>query len=299
MMPPVISALFACMAALFRSRASLHLEHLALRHQLMVYQRSVPRPHRRATDRLFGAWRSRLWSGWQGALAFVQPRTVIAWQRPRVRDHWRRLSQRGTRGRPTIAKEVRDLIRSIWQTNPTWGAPRLVGELRMLGIDVATSTVEKYRVRPPRPSFPTWKTFVKNHAQDLVALDCLVVPTLTHKGLVVLVILAHERRRVVHVDVTEHPTAAWTAPQVVEPCPWPEAPRYLLRARDHSYGAAFRQRVQAHGERRGGPRPAESVAASVRRTADWAHPPCMPGPRDRPACATVEAAPERILPLLA
>jgi len=119
MMPPVISALFACMATLFRSRASLHLEHLALRHQLMVYQRSVPRPPLRATDRLFWVWLSRLWSGWQGALAFVQPRTVIAWQRQRFRDHWRRLSQRGTPGRPTIAKDVRDLIRTMWQANPT------------------------------------------------------------------------------------------------------------------------------------------------------------------------------------
>jgi len=244
MMPPVISALFACMATLFRSRASLHLEHLALRHQLMVYQRSVPRPPLRATDRLFWVWLSRLWSGWQGALAFVQPRTVIAWQRQRFRDHWRRLSQRGTPGRPTIAKDVRDLIRTMWQANPTWGAPRIVGEVRMLGIDVAKSTVEKYRVRPPRPSSPTWKTFLKTHVQDLVALDFFVVPTVTHKVLFVLVILAHERRRVVHVHVTEHPTAAWTAQQVVEAFPWHEAPRYLLRDRDHIYGASFRQRVQ-------------------------------------------------------
>jgi putative transposase len=247
MMLPVISALFACMAALFRSRASLHLEHLALRHQRIVYQRSVPRPYLRATDRLFWAWLSRLWSGWQGALAFVQPRTVIAWQRQRFRDHWRRLSQRGTLGRPTIAKEVRDLTRRMSQTNPTCDALRIVGELRMLGIDVAKSTVEKYRVRPPRPSSPTWTTFIKNHAQDLVALDFFVVPTVTHKVLFVLVILAHERRRVVHVHVTEHPTAAWTAQQVVETLPWHAAPRYLLRDRDHSYGASFRQRLQHMG----------------------------------------------------
>ena len=112
-MSPVISALLAFMAALFRSRASLSLEHLALRHQLAVYQRSVPRPHLHATDRLFWAWVSRLWSGWQSALAFLQPRTVIAWQRQRFRDHWRQLSQQGTPGRPTIAKEVRALIRTM------------------------------------------------------------------------------------------------------------------------------------------------------------------------------------------
>src|SRR5215510_9540652 len=126
-MLPVISALLAFVASLFQSRASLCLEHLALRHQLAVYQRSVPRPRLCAMDRLFWAWLSRLWSGWQGALAFVKPCTVIAWQRQRFRDHWRRLSQRGTPGRPRIAQELRDLIRTMWQTNPTWGAPRIVG----------------------------------------------------------------------------------------------------------------------------------------------------------------------------
>jgi hypothetical protein len=122
MMPPVISALLAFVMALFRSRRSLHLEHLALRHQLAVYQRSVPRPRLRATDRLFWAWLSRLWSEWNSALAFVQPRTVIAWQRQRFRDHWRQLSQQGTPGRPTIANDVRELIRTMWQANPTWRA---------------------------------------------------------------------------------------------------------------------------------------------------------------------------------
>src|SRR5262245_61442235 len=151
------------------------------------------------------AWLSRLWPDWRKALAFVQPRTVIAWQRKRFRDHWRRLSQQGKLGRPTIAKAVRDLIRTMWQANPTWGAPRIVGELRKLGIDVAKSTVEKYRVRPQKPPSPTWKTFLENHVQDLVALDFFVVPTVTHTVLFVLLILAHERRRVIHFHLTEHP----------------------------------------------------------------------------------------------
>jgi transposase InsO family protein len=247
MMLPILSALLACVAALVRSRASLHLEHLALRHQLAVYQQSVPRPHLRATDRLLWAWLSRLWSGWQSALAFVQPCTVMAWQRQRFRDHWRRLSRHGMPGRPPIAQDVRELIRTMWQANPTWGAPRIVGELRKLGIDVAKSTVEKYRVRPERPSSPTWKTFLTNHVQDLVALDFLIVPTVTHKVLFVLLILAHHRRRVVHFHVTEHPTAPWTAQQVVEAFPWDEAPRYLLRDLDSIYGAYFRQRVHDMG----------------------------------------------------
>ena len=154
MIPPVISALLAFIAALFRSRVSLHLEHLALRHQLAVYQRSVPRPRLRPTDHLCWAWLSRLWPGWLDALAFVQPCTVIAWQRQRFRDHWRQLSQHGAPGRPTITNDGCDLMRRMWQTDPTWGAPRIVGELHKLGIDVAKSTVETYRMRPRKPPSP-------------------------------------------------------------------------------------------------------------------------------------------------
>jgi putative transposase len=158
-----------------------------------------------------------------------------------------RLSQRGTPGRPALAKEVRDLIRQMWQANPTWGSPRIVGELQKLGIEVAKSTVEKYRPRPKKPPSPTWKTFLKNHVQDLVALDFFVVPTVTFRVLFVLVILAHDRRRIVHFNVTEHPTAEWTAQQVVEAFPWDEAPRYLLCDRDRIYGTHFRQRVRYMG----------------------------------------------------
>jgi putative transposase len=246
-MVPIISALLSFVASLFRSRASLCLEHLALRHQLVVYKQTVYRPRLRWTDRVLWGWLSRLWRGWLDALIFVQPRTVIAWQRQRFRDHWRQLSQPGTPGRPTLAKEVRDLIRTMWQANPTWGAPRIVGELRKLGIEVAKSTVETYRVRPQKPPSPTWKTFLKNHEQDLVALDFFVVPTVTHKVLFVLLILAHDRRWVVHFNVTEHLTAEWTTQQIIEAFPWDKAPRYLLRDRDRIYGAYFRQRVRHMG----------------------------------------------------
>jgi putative transposase len=135
------------------------------------------------------------------------------------RNRWRRLSQQRTPGRATMAKDVRQLIRDMWQANPLWGAPWIVGELHKLGIDVAKSTVEKYRVRPWRPLSPTWKTLLTNHMQDLAALDFFVVPTVTHKVLFVLLILAHHRRRVVHVHVTEHPTSQWTAQQVMQAFP--------------------------------------------------------------------------------
>jgi transposase InsO family protein len=246
-MPPLISALLAWFGSLFRSRRALHLQVLALQHQVAVYKRTVHRPRLSLTDRVFWAWLSRLWAGWQDVLAFVQPRTVITWRHKRFRDHWRRLSQRGKPGRPAIAKAVRDLIRDMSRANPTWGSPRIVGELRKLGIEVAKSTVETYRVRPRKPPSPTWKTFLNNHMQDLVSLDFLTVPAVTYKVLFVLVILVHERRRIVHINVTEHPTAQWTAQQVVEAFPWHEVPRYLLRDRDRVYGAFFRQRLEHMG----------------------------------------------------
>jgi putative transposase len=207
MIPPVIVALLVFVPNLFRAHASLCLENLALRHQLAVYQQTVRRPQLRTMDRLFLAWLSRLWSGWQTTLAFVQPGTVIAWRQRRFRDHWRRLSQRGTPGRPAIAKDVRDLIRQMWRANPTWGSPRIVGELRKLGIEVAKSTVEKYRRRSRTRPSPGWHTFLKNHMKDVVACDFFTVPTVRFRVLFVLVILAHERRRIVHMHVTEHPTA--------------------------------------------------------------------------------------------
>jgi hypothetical protein len=143
-------------------------------------------------------------------LVFVQPRTVIAWQRKRFRDYWAKLSKQGRPDRPPVAREIRTLIRKMSADNTRWGAPRIVGELRKLGIDVSKSPIDKYRVRSKQPPSPTWKTFLKNHVTDLVSIDFFVVPTERFKMLFVLVVLAHHRRRVVHFNVTEHPTAQWT-----------------------------------------------------------------------------------------
>jgi putative transposase len=133
------------------------------------------------------------------------------------------------------------------QANPMWGAPCILGELRNLGIDVAKSTVETYCIRPRKPSSPIWKTFLKNHVQDLISLDFFTVPTVAHKILFVLLILAHNRRRLVHFNITEHPPAQWTAQQVVDAFPWGAVPHYLLRDREAIYGAHFRQRVRHMG----------------------------------------------------
>ena len=243
-MPRIVSILLAAIFDWFRSRLSMQLELIALRHQVTVYKQSITRPRLQATDRLFWVWLSRLWPGWQQALEFVQPRTVIAWQKKRFRVYWRRLSHSGKPGRPTLSKEVRELIRDMWRSNPCWGSPRIVGEMRKLGIDVAKSTVEKYRPKYRRPSSPTWKAFLTNNVKDIVACDFFIVPTATFRVLFVFIMLAHERRRIVHCNITEHPTAQWTAQQVVDVFPWDTAPRYLLRDRDGIYGAYFRQRVK-------------------------------------------------------
>jgi transposase InsO family protein len=242
-MSRVVSILLTSIATWFRSRLSLQLELIALRHQVTVYKQSVSRPTLRPADRLLWVWLSRLWPAWQQALEFVQPRTVIAWQNKRFRDYWRRLSQTGKPGRPSLSTEVIDLIRDMWHSNPTWGSPRIVGELHKIGIDVAKSTVETYRPRDRKPSSPMWKAFLNNHVKDLVSCDFFTVPTATGKVLFVFIMLAHDRRRIVHLNITEHPTAQWTAQQIVDAFPWDTAPRYLLRDRDSIYGAAFQNRV--------------------------------------------------------
>ncbi len=149
----------------------------------------------------------------------VQPRTVIAWQRQRFRDHWTRLSRQGKLGRPPVAKEIRDLIRKMAAANPTWGSPRIMAELGKLGIEVAKSTVEKNRVRRSKPPSPTWRTFLATHAKDLVSIDFFTMATVRFEILFGLIILAHDRRRVRHFNITAHPTAEWTAQQVVEAFP--------------------------------------------------------------------------------
>ncbi|MFC1572145.1 integrase core domain-containing protein [Candidatus Eisenbacteria bacterium] len=177
----------------------------------------------------------------------VQPVTVIAWRRRRFREYWAKLSRSGKPGRPAVAKEVRDLIRRMSVANPLWGAPHIVGELRKIGIDLAKSTVEKYMVRRRKPPSPTWRAFLKNHVNDIVAIDFFVVPTVRNQILFVFLILAHERRRVLHFNVTANPTAEWTAQQIVEAFPWDSVPRYLLRDRDGIYGAHFSRRVKNMG----------------------------------------------------
>ena len=246
-MKPIVCALLLLVTTVIRSRVSLQLEIVALRHQLTVYQRTNKRPQISSGDRILWSWLACCWSGRRDALVFVQTGTMIAWQRKHFRDHWAKLSKHDRPGRPTVSEEIKALIRKISVANVGWGSPRIVGELHKLGIDVAKSTVEKCRVQSRKPSSPTWKAFLNNHVRDLVSIDFFVVPTVRNKVLFVLVILAQHRRRVVHFNVTEHPTAQWTGQQIIEAFPWDTAPKYLLRDRDCIYGSQFQKRVQSMG----------------------------------------------------
>jgi len=223
------------------------LENFALRHQLAVYKKMVNRPKLLSSDRPFWVALSRVWAGWRHALVIVSPNTVLRWQRRRFREYWARLSARPAAGRQRVSRQIRAPVVRMAQANPLWGAPRIHGELQKLGIDVAERTVSRLLPKRRSPPSQTWRTFLTNHVRDLVAIDFFTVPTARLRVLFVFVVLAHDRRRVLHFNVTEHPTAAWTAQQIVDAFPDDSALSYLLRDRDAVYGHVFRQRVQGLG----------------------------------------------------
>jgi putative transposase len=215
-----------------RSRASLHQEIIALRHQLALVNRSRrPRLRLTSVDRMLWAWLAHAWCGWRSAVYIVKPSTVVAWHRRGFRLFWAWKSRHRT-GRPAVPHDARALIRDMSTANPLWGAPRIHGELLKLGISVSQSTGATYMRRHPRSPSQTWRTFLTNHASQVMAADLFVVPTITFRLLFVLVILAHDRRRIVHVAVTEHPSAAWTAQQLRNAFSENQTPRYLLHDRD-------------------------------------------------------------------
>jgi transposase InsO family protein len=229
-----------------RDRAELAAENLALRQQLTVLQRKSKRPTLRKGDRFFWAILSQIWTGWRSAIVIVQPDTVVRWHRTGFRLFWRWKS-RAKRGRPKVDAEIRKLIRRMSNENPLWGTPRIQAELALLGYVVADSTIDKYRIRPRKPPSQTWRAFLANHANDIVAVDFFAVPTVTFRMLFAFVVLRHERRTVVHFNVTAHPSAEWTAQQITEAFPFEEGPRFLIRDRDGIYGEFFRTRVANMG----------------------------------------------------
>ncbi len=242
----LLYALLATARSSLRSQRELALENLALRRQLAVLKHATKRPKLTNADRAFWALLSRSWPEWRSALILVKPETVIGWHRKGFKLYWSWKS-RNRGGRPPIDAEIRTLIRRMARENPTWGAPRIHGELLKLGFELGEATVSRYMPLRRKPPSQTWRAFLRNHTNDLVSIDFFVVPTATFRILYVFLVLEHDRRRIVHFNVTEGPSARWTGQQLVNAFPYDSAPKYLIRDRDKIYGAAFVRRVRAMG----------------------------------------------------
>jgi transposase InsO family protein len=244
-----LGLLLCVLVSSFRSRASLEAEIVLLRHQLNVLRRRTrTKPRLTAIDRWLFIWLYRWKPSLLEAVVIVKPETILRWHRASFRLYWRWKS-RSRGGRPKVPPEIRCLIRELSLANRLWGAPRIHGELLKLGIDVAQSTVATYMAKGGRGRSQTWKTFLHNHAAGIGAMDFLVVPTVGFKLLFVLVILRHQRRRLVSSTVTNHPTAEWIAQQITEAFPWDAAPTHLIRDRDGAYSRIVTHRLTAMGIR--------------------------------------------------
>ena len=239
--------LVAFVHSLMRTRTELAAENLALRQQLAALHRQSKRPRLKKRDRIFWVWFSRLFRKWRSVLVIVQPATVIRWHQQGFKLYWRWKSRAKKPGRPQIWREIRDLVRQMCSENATWGVPRIHSEILLLGYDVSESSVANYMNRDRKPPSQTWRTFLDNHVRDIVAVDFFTVPTATFRILFTFVVLRHDRRRIVHFNVTAHPTAEWTAQQIIEAFPEDSAPRFLIRDRDGIYGLSFQTRVANMG----------------------------------------------------
>jgi transposase InsO family protein len=245
----ILHGLGMFVADMFKSRRRLEAENLFLRHQLNIaLRRAPPRPLLYGSDRALLLWITRIWPNLVDLSQVVKPETILRWHRFGFKAFWRWKS-RNRAGRPNIDRELRDLIRRMCRENPLWGAPRIHGELLMLGFDVAQSTISKYMMRRRKPPSQSWKTFLRNHAGAIAAIDMCVIPTITFERLFAFLVLGHGRRQLLWVEVTSHPTAEWLARQITEAFPWVVAPAYLLRDNDGAYGHVFTRRVSAMGIR--------------------------------------------------
>src|SRR4029453_2511702 len=220
----VVMGFWTFLRAVFFGSAAVALENVALRHQLLVLQRSVDRPRLARWDRIFWVWLSRLWASWRSSLVIVQPATVLAWHRQGFRLYWRWKSRPNPVGRPRFDPRRPRLLRRLARENPPWGRRRIRAELALLGYEVAELTVAKYMRRTaPRPS-PTWRTFLDTHRRDLVAIDFFLVSTLTFRLLFVFVVLRPDRPQNPHLNATDPPAPVWTFPQLIQAFPEDMAP---------------------------------------------------------------------------
>jgi transposase InsO family protein len=237
------------LVSLFKSKSRLGAENAVLRREVIILRRKVRgRVHLTNGDRFFFVQLYQWFPSVLNIITIIRPETLVRWHRAGFRRYWRWKS-RSLGGRPQVEADLRALIRRMSVDNPLWGAPRIHGELLKLGFEVAQSSVAKYMVKRPGPPSQGWRTFLRNHAPDIAAMDLFVAPTLGFDLLYAFIIVRLARRDLVWINVTPHPTADWIARQITEAFPWNEAPRYLIRDRDRVYGAAAMRRLRAMGIR--------------------------------------------------
>ncbi len=238
-MTDTFGLLFGAILRVFLTRRMLFLENLALRQQLAALKRRDARPRLAVFDKLFWVMARRFWSGWKQALIVVNPETVVQWHRAGFRLYWKLISKvRRPIGRRQTPKEVRELIFRMVAENPTWGAPRIHGEVLMLGFDVSERTISRWMKRAPRdPELAKrWLAFLRNHREAIAAMDFFTVPTVTFSVLYCFFVISHDRRRILHFNVTKHPASLWIVQQLREAFPFESAPRFLIFDRDGKYG---------------------------------------------------------------
>src|SRR6478609_5548877 len=239
----------AVLASPFKSKRRLEAENVALRQQLIVLRRKVPdRVRLTNNDRWFFIQLYRWFPSILPVLTIIRPETLVRWHRAGFRSYWRWKS-RSLGGRPQIDTDLCVLIRRMSIENPLWGAPRIHGELLKLGFELAQSSVAKYMVKRLGPPRQGWRTFLRNHALDIAAMDLFIAPTIGFDLLYAFVIVRLDRRDLVWINVTTNPTAEWIARQITEAFPWDDAPKYLIRDRDQIYGTVVTRRLRAMGIR--------------------------------------------------
>ena len=237
----LVALLVWFLRAVFTTRGAVALENLALRQQLASYTRAQKRPRLRPVERVFWVALSRVWLDWRSPLVFVKPATVIDWHRRGFRRYWRWRSRKP--GRPRIPDEHIALIRRISRDQPTWGEDRIAEELAIkLGVKHSTSTLRRYMVRRREPrGSQTWKTFVKNHASQIFAVDFLTQPTALFTIVYVFVVMEIATRRIVLINATTSPGLGWVKQQIRQATTWGKVPRFVLHDNDGIFGQ-FRDR---------------------------------------------------------
>jgi len=245
-----VKAALQTIRSLFRSREDMALENLALRQQVAVLKRENPRPNIRWFDRAFWVGLRRIWSNWINALIIVKPETVVSWHKQGYKLYWNAISRKGRRrGRPRKDREIRNLILQIARENSTWGAPKVHAELLMLGFDVSERTVSRYL--PKHESNPDkiaqWKTFWKNHKDEIAAMDFFMVPNVTFRQLYGFFIIRHKRREIIHFAATFNPTEIWVAQQLRNAFPYDTAVKYLIFDRDSIFSKYVAHVVKSLG----------------------------------------------------